>query len=99
MYKKKYSGQAHIGEEWDSNSDSDSDDEGVATIVIHEPTQRKSLLMSDDDDDSPKCFMAKIRKVKSQSKLLDSDSDCDNLFKGLNKNVMAKIKELMDTNR
>jgi hypothetical protein len=57
--------------------------------------------MSDDDDDSPKYFMAKSRKVKSQSKLLDSDSeydsDCDNLFKGLNKNVMAKIKELMDT--
>jgi hypothetical protein len=68
MYKEKYSGQAHIGEEWDSNSDSDSDDEGVATIAIHEPTPRKSLLMSDDDDVSPKCFMAKSRKVKSQSK-------------------------------
>ena len=60
--------------------------------------------MSDDEDDSPKCFMAKGRKVKSQSPPLASDDDdcndvddCDNVFKGLSKNAMSRIKEMLDT--
>ena len=102
-HKKKYSGHAHIGEEWDSNSDSDSDEGGVATIAIRKQPQRR-YLMSDDEDDSPKCFMAKGRKVKSQSPPLASDDDdCndvdvgDNVFKGLSKNAMSRIKEMLDT--
>ena len=96
-YKKKYSGHAHIGEEWDSNSD--SDDEGVATIAIRAPTPTKSLFGEMSDDDTPTCFMAKGRKVKSHSKHLVSDSDSCNesMFKGLSKNAMSKLKELMET--
>ena len=92
-HKNKYSGQAHIGEEWDSNSDSDSDDEGVTTIAIHSSTPTKSLFgdMSDDDN-TPKCLMAKGRKVKLQHKLLDGNSGCKSMLKGLSKNTMSKIK-------
>ena len=64
-HKKKYSGQAHIEEEWDSNSDSDFDDEGVATIAIRTSTPIKSLFGEMSDDDTPKCLMVKGRKVKS----------------------------------
>ncbi|XP_062197314.1 uncharacterized protein LOC133900209 [Phragmites australis] len=96
--KKKYSGQAQIGEEWDSNSD--SDDEGVATIAIHSSTSTKSLFDDMSDEDTPKCLTAKGRKVKSQSKLLDSDNDsdngCESMLKGLSKNTMSKFKELME---
>jgi small-conductance mechanosensitive channel len=45
--------------------------------------------------------MAKGRKVKSHPKPLVSDSDSDScdesIFKGLSKNVMSKLKELMET--
>ena len=52
-----------------------------------------------DDDDTPKCLIVKGCKVKSQSKLLDSDSDsdCESIRKGVSKNAMSKIKELMET--
>ncbi|XP_062200488.1 histone deacetylase HDT2-like [Phragmites australis] len=61
-YRKKYFDHAHIGEEWDSNSDFNSDDEGVITIAIRAPTPTKSLFDEMSDDDTPTCFMAKGRK-------------------------------------
>jgi hypothetical protein len=44
--KKKEVGEAHLGEEWDSNDDSsDSDDEvGLAAISIGEPINKPSLF-------------------------------------------------------
>jgi hypothetical protein len=44
--KNKEVGEAHLGEEWDSNDDSsDSDDEvGLATISIGEPINKSSLF-------------------------------------------------------
>ena len=54
-HKKNYKGQAHIGQEWDSNdSDTDSDeDEGVATIAFAITPPIKSLFDHSSDDESP----------------------------------------------
>jgi hypothetical protein len=53
--KKKEVGEAHLGEEWDSNDDSsDSDIEaGLATISIGKPINKSSLFedLTDDEDD------------------------------------------------
>jgi hypothetical protein len=60
--KKKEVGEAHLGEEWDSNDDSsDSDDEvGLATISIGEPINKSLLfedLTDDEDDFTHTCLM------------------------------------------
>ena len=41
--KKIYKGQAHIGQEWDSN-DSNSEDEDIATLAIGETSTNKGLF-------------------------------------------------------
>ena len=84
--KKIYKGQAHIGQEWDSNdsdSDSDSEDEGIATLAIGEASTNKRLFndSSDDEDDQPPiCLMAKGSKVSSKEKVKSfmHDNDSDN---------------------
>ena len=69
-YKKSYKGQAHIGQEWDSNdSNTDSDeDEGVATIAIATTPPTTTLFNYSSDDEAPICLMAKGRKVSSTTK-------------------------------
>jgi hypothetical protein len=64
-YKKKKYGQAHIGEEWDSDEESTrSDEEGVASIAIHQSTSTPRLFTNlTDDIDTPTCLMAKGEKV------------------------------------
>jgi hypothetical protein len=71
--KKKEVGEAHLGEEWDSNDDSsDSDDEvGLATISIGEPINKSSLFedLTDDEDDFPHtCLMARGSKVDTPTR-------------------------------
>jgi hypothetical protein len=80
--KKKEIGEAHLGEEWDSNDDnSDSDDEvGLATISIGEPINKSSLfedLTDDEDDFTHTCPMARGSKVDTPTPPLDDDSEND----------------------
>jgi hypothetical protein len=80
--KKKEVGEAHMGEEWDSNDDSsDSDIEGgLATISIGEPINKSSLfeyLTDDEDDFTHTCLMARGSKVDTPTPLLDDDSESD----------------------
>jgi hypothetical protein len=71
--KQSYSGQAHIGHEWDSHDESSSEEEGkkIATIAIKNKSSSPRLftnLTDDEDSTTPFCLMAKGEKVK-QSKL------------------------------
>jgi hypothetical protein len=80
--KKKEVGEAHLGEEWDSNADSsDSDIEaGLATISIREPINKSSLfedLTNDEDDFTHTCLMARGSKVDTLTSPLDDDSESD----------------------
>jgi hypothetical protein len=80
--KKKEVGEAHLGEEWDSNDDSsDSDIEaGLATISIGEPINKSSLfedLTDDEDDFTHTCLMARGSKVDTPTPPLDDDSESD----------------------
>jgi hypothetical protein len=79
---KKEVGEAHLGEEWDSNDDtSDSDDEvGLATISIGEPINKSSLfedLTDDEDDFTHTCLMARGSKVDTPTSPIDDDSEND----------------------
>ena len=87
-HKKKSYGEAHIGQEWDSNDESsDSDNDGVATIAIKESSSSssKSLFsnLNKEKGVNHKCLMAKEgkRKVKTKStlstKYVSSDDDSD----------------------
>jgi hypothetical protein len=80
--EKKEVGEAHLGEEWDSNDDSsDSDIEaGLATISIGEPINKSSLfedLTDDEDDFTHTCLMARGSKVDTPTPPLDDDSESD----------------------
>jgi hypothetical protein len=80
--KEKEVGEAHLGEEWDSNNDSsDSDVEaGLATISIGEPINKSSLfedLTDDEDDFTHTCLMARGSKVDTPTPPLDDDSESD----------------------
>jgi hypothetical protein len=86
--KKKEIGEAHLGEEWDSNDDgSDSDGEaGLATTSIGEPINKSSLfedLTDDEDDFTHTCLMARGSKAYSSggTKWV-IDSGCTNHMTG-----------------
>ncbi|RCV37997.1 hypothetical protein SETIT_8G106800v2 [Setaria italica] len=63
-YKKKYQGQAHVGQEWDSSDDEDNK-KGMATLAILNPTTPTKLFNNffDNEDDTPFCLMAKGAKL------------------------------------
>jgi hypothetical protein len=105
--KKKEVGEAHLGEEWDSNDDSSvSDDEvGLATISIGEPINKSSLfedLTDDEDDFTHTCLMARGSKVDTPTPPLDDDSENDLDFekmitsfgKKTTKKIMLLMKEI-----
>jgi hypothetical protein len=75
---KKHAGEAHIGQEWDSNEESNSDNEDVATMAFktsssHQPSSFEDL--TDDEDQGPiMCLMAKNMKVTSSN---SSDDELD----------------------
>ncbi|OEL32377.1 hypothetical protein BAE44_0006604, partial [Dichanthelium oligosanthes] len=66
-HKEKYQGQAHIGQEWDSDDEaSNSDGGGAVTIAIQKTSPSQTLFtnLSDDEDvHFPMCSMAKGTKV------------------------------------
>jgi hypothetical protein len=79
--KKKEVGEAHLGEEWDSNDSSDSDIEaGLATISIGKSINKSSLfedLTDDEDDLTHTCLMARGSKADTPTTPLDDDSESD----------------------
>jgi hypothetical protein len=96
---RKAKGEAHLEKEWDSDcSSSDSDDEGLAASAFD-----KSLLFPNERHT---CLMAKEKKVRtrdspkytssSDEESSDDEVDYTDLFKGLDRNKVDKINELID---
>jgi hypothetical protein len=99
--KKREVGEAHLGEEWDSNDDcSISHDEvGLATISIGEPINKSPLfgdLTYDEYDFTHICLMARGSKVDTPTLPLDDDSESDlefeKMINGFGKKATKKIK-------
>src|SRR6187455_1120340 len=96
---KKAKGEAHLGKEWDSDcSSSDSDNEGLAATAFN-----KSFLFPNERHT---CLMAREKKVitsndvtydfSSDDESSDDEIDYSSLFKGLDRNKIDKINELID---
>jgi hypothetical protein len=96
---RKAKGEARLGKEWDSDcSLSDSDDEGLAASAFdkssHFPNERHTCLMAKEKkvrtQDSPKYTSS------SDEESSDDEVDYTDLFKGLDRNKVDKINELID---
>jgi hypothetical protein len=62
--KKKYFGEAYIGQEWDSNEDnSDSDNEGVATIATRRPKVVAITISMEEDDSEMDLLFIFVREM------------------------------------
>jgi hypothetical protein len=108
-YTKKSYGEAHIGQEWDSDDESsNSDSDGVTTVAIKEKSSSSKSLFLKLNQGKHTCLMAKEGKRKIKTKVISSpkyvssddndDSDDDAPFpNGLNeKRVIKKLgKELI----
>jgi transposase InsO family protein len=84
-FKKKKYGQAHIGEEWNSDEESSSseEEEVVANVAIQSTSSSQLFTNLHDDSYTPTCLMAKGDKVYSSggsSWVLDSG--CTNHITG-----------------
>jgi hypothetical protein len=96
---KKAKGEAHLGKEWNSDySSSDSDDEGLAASAFDKsslfPNERHTCLMAKEK----KVCIRNTPKYTSSSDEESSDDEVDytDLFKGLDRNKVDKINELID---
>jgi hypothetical protein len=68
-YKKKSYGEAHIGQEWDSNDESsNSDSDGVAIVTIKGTSSSIKSLFSKLNQGKHTCLMAKESKHKVKTK-------------------------------
>jgi hypothetical protein len=104
-YYKKKGGEAHMGQEWDSDESSidSSSDEDAANIAVN-----KGLLFSNVDH---KCLMAKEGKNKKvhsrdtpkyttsddKGSFGDNEDNLTSLFANLTKDQKKKINELIET--
>jgi hypothetical protein len=96
---RKAKGEAHLGKEWDSDySSSESDDEGLAASAFDKsslfPNERHTCLMAKEKKvctwDSPKYTSS------SDEESSNDEVDYTDLFKGLDRNKVDKINELID---
>jgi hypothetical protein len=109
-YKKKSYGEAHIGQECESNNESSNfDSDGVATIAMKETFFSSKYLLPKLNKGKNTCLMAKESKSKVKTKGLscpkyvssdddDDNSDVDTPFpNGINeKGIIKKLgKELV----
>jgi hypothetical protein len=108
-YKKKTYGETHIGKEWDSDDkSSDSDSDGVATVVIKGSSSSSKPLFPNLNKEKYTCLMAQEskKKVKSKSsppKYVSSDDELDSsneedeetLLNDMCKNLKEKMKGLL----
>jgi hypothetical protein len=103
-YYKKKGGEAHMGQEWDSDeSSTDSSDEDAANIAVN-----KGLLFPNVGH---KCLMAKDSKKKNvyfrstpkyttfddEGSSSDNEDDLISLFANLNMDQKKKLNELIET--
>lgn len=117
-YKKRYTGEAHIGKEWvsdDSDSSSSEDEGNIATFAFNKsslfPKDKHTCLMAiggkrkvktshspkyttSDDDDHDKSSSSSEHAYSSHDDEVDFKSL--HMFRGIDKNAMAKMEELMD---
>jgi hypothetical protein len=96
---KKVKGKTPLGKEWNSDcSSSDSDDEGLAASAFDKsslfPNERHTCLMAKEK----KVCIRNTPKYTSSSDEESSDDEVDytDLFKGLDRNKVDKINELID---
>jgi hypothetical protein len=96
---RKAKGEAHLGKEWNSDcSSSNSDDEGLAASAFDKssffPNERHTCLMAKEK----KVCIRDTPKYTSSSDEESSDDEVDytELFKGLDRNKVDKINELID---
>jgi hypothetical protein len=98
---KKHSGEAHLGQKWDSNEESNSDNEDVATMAFKTSSSYSTSLFEDLTDDKDQsliiCLMAKNIKVTSPNSLddeLDDENEVANLIKKYGKEAATRIMKL-----
>jgi len=99
---KKQAGEAHLGQEWDSQEESESENEDVATMAFkvspHHFTTLFEDLTDDEDQDPIICLMAKNVKVNSPNSSddkLDEKDEVASLISQYGKNGATKIIKLM----
>jgi hypothetical protein len=99
---KKYSSEAHLGQEWVSNEESDSKDQDVATMAFKTISSHSTSLFEDlidDEDQGPTmCLMAKGLKVISLSSSddkIDEEDEVAILVKKYGKKGATRIMKLM----
>jgi hypothetical protein len=99
---KKHADEAHLGQEWDSNEESNSDNEDVATMAFktsssHQPSLFEDL--TDDEDQGPIMYlMAKNMKVTSPNSSddeLDEEDEIASLIKQYGKRAATKMMKLI----
>jgi len=80
-FKKKKYGQAHIGEEWNSDEESSSseEEEVVANVAIQSTSSAQLFTNLQDDSYTPTCLMAKGDKVTLFSNDFSNDDDDDQI--------------------
>jgi hypothetical protein len=95
---RKAKGEAHLGKEWNSDcSSSDSDDEGLAASAFDKsslfPNELRTFLMAKEN----KVCIRYTPKYTSSSDEESSDDEVDytDLFRGLDRTKVDKIKELI----
>lgn len=86
---KKYNKQTHIGQKWDSDSDFDSEEGGIATLAIGVTPPNISLFrsLSDEEEAAPTCLMtkeSKVLKLKLDSSNSENDDDMSSFFELMN---------------
>jgi hypothetical protein len=101
-YKKKSYGEAHIGQEWESNNESsNSNSDGVATVVIKGTSSSSKSLFPKLNQGKHTCHMVNESKSKVKTKGLsspiyvssddDDNSDDDAPFlNGINEKIAIK---------
>jgi hypothetical protein len=100
---KTLASEAHLGQEWDSNEESNSDNEDIATMAFktfssHQPSLFEDL--TDDEDQGPiMCLMAKNSKVispNSSNDEVDEEDETASLIKQYGKSAATRIMKLDD---
>jgi hypothetical protein len=88
-FKKKKYGQAHIGEEWNSDEESSSseEEEVVANVAIQSTSSSQLFTNLQDDSYTPTCLMAKGDKVTLFSNDFPNDDDDDEQIAMKNKMI------------
>jgi hypothetical protein len=98
---KKHVGEAHLGQEWDSNEERNSENEDVATMAFktlssHQPSLFEDLT-DDEDQDQIMCLMAKNSKVispNSSDDEIDEEDEIASLIKQYDKSAATRIMKL-----